>query len=65
MKYKLFLGEANVILEVRIIRNVDSILLSQEQYYECWDTLSRLLRYLRDSMNYVIEYNGFPIVLEG
>lgn len=27
--------------------------------------LIRLMKYLRDAMNYVITYNGFPIVLEG
>jgi len=132
------MGEANVILGVRIIRNGDSILLSQEQYIEkllrkfgyydskpvstpydansklmkknrgesisqpqyaqingsllhlmsfsrpyiayavgrlsrytqcpnkehC-DALGRLMRYLRGSMDYVIEYSGFHAVLEG
>jgi len=32
---------------------------------EHWDALARLMRYLRDSMDYAIEYSGFPAVLEG
>jgi len=31
---------------------------------EHWDTLGRLMRYLRGSMDYAIEYSGFPAVLE-
>ena len=130
------IGEANVILGVRIIRMGDSILLSQEQYIEkllrkfryyefkpvstlydgysklmknrgesisqpqyaqiigsllhlmsflrpdiaytvgrlsrytqCpnqehWDALARLMKYLRGSIDYAIEYSGFPAVLE-
>ena len=30
-----------------------------------WDALVRLMRYLRGTMDYGIEYSGFPIVLEG
>ena len=30
-----------------------------------WDALVRFMRYLRGTMDYGIEYNGFPIVLEG
>jgi len=29
-----------------------------------WDALARLMRYLRGTMDYGIEYNGFPVVLE-
>jgi len=32
---------------------------------EHWDALARLTRYLRGSMDYAIEYSGFPAVLEG
>ena len=131
------MGEASVILGVKIIRKGDSILLSQEHYiekllkkfdyydsksvstpYDCnlqlkknreepiaqtqyaqiigsllhlmnfsrpdiayavgrlsrythnpgqdhWDALARLMRYLRGTMDYGIEYSGFPAVLEG
>jgi len=30
-----------------------------------WDTLARLMKYLRGTMDYAIEYSGFPVVLEG
>ena len=30
-----------------------------------WDAITRLLRYLRGTMDYGIEYSGFPVVLEG
>jgi len=30
-----------------------------------WDALVRFMRYLRGTMDYGIEYSGFPIVLEG
>ena len=32
---------------------------------EHWDALGKLMRYLRGSMDYAIEYSGFPAVLEG
>ena len=32
---------------------------------EYWDELGRLMRYLRGSMDYAIEYSGFPVVLKG
>jgi len=32
---------------------------------EHWNALGRLMRYLRGSMDYAIEYSGFPSVLEG
>jgi len=32
---------------------------------EHWDALARLMRYLRGSVDYAIEYSGFCIVLEG
>ena len=40
------------------------------RYTQCpsqnhWDTLARLMRYLRGTMDYAIEYSGFPAVLEG
>ena len=40
------------------------------RYTQCpsqdhWDALARLMKYLRGTMEYVIEYSGFPIVLEG
>ena len=28
-----------------------------------WDALARLLKYLRGTMDYAIEYSGFPVVL--
>ena len=131
------MGEASVILGVKVIRKGDSILLSQEQYTEkllrkfgyydfksvstpydansklmknrgesisqsqyaqvigsllhlmsfsgldiayavsrlsrytqCpsqdhWDALARLMRYIRGTMDYAIEYSGFPAMLEG
>jgi len=34
---------------------------SQDQ----WDTLARLMKYLRATTNYVIEYSGFFVVLDG
>ena len=30
-----------------------------------WDALSRVMKYLRGTMNYGIKYSGFPAVLEG
>ena len=30
-----------------------------------WDALARLMRYLRGTMDYGIEYSGFPAILEG
>ena len=30
-----------------------------------WNALSRLMKYLRGTMNYGILYSGFPVVLEG
>ena len=30
-----------------------------------WDALARLMRYLRGTMDYSIEYSGFLVVLEG
>lgn len=30
-----------------------------------WEALLRVLKYLRGTMNYGIEYNGFLVVLEG
>lgn len=30
-----------------------------------WKALARLVRYLRDTMNYGTKYSGFPVVLEG
>ena len=30
-----------------------------------WDVLVRLMRYLRGTMDYGIEYSGFPSVVEG
>ena len=40
------------------------------KYTQCpsrnhWDALTRLMRYLRDTMDYAIEYSGFSTVLEG
>jgi len=40
------------------------------RYTQCpsqdhWVALARLMRYLRGTMDYVIEYSGFPTVLEG
>ena len=40
------------------------------RYTQCpsqdhWDALARLMKYLRDTMDYTIEYSGFPVVLEG
>ena len=40
------------------------------RYTQCpsqdhWDALARLMKYLRATMDYVIEYNGIPVVLEG
>jgi len=40
------------------------------RYTQCpsqdhWDALTRLMRYLRGTMDYTIEYSGFPAVLEG
>jgi len=40
------------------------------RYTQCpsqdhWDALARLMRYLRGTMDYTIEYSGFPAVLEG
>jgi len=32
---------------------------------EHWDALGRLVRYLRGSIDYAIEYSGLPVVLEG
>jgi len=36
------------------------------RYTQCpsqdhWDALARLMRYLRGTMDYVIEYSGFPL----
>ena len=33
--------------------------------HDHWDALARLMKYLRGTMNYGIEYSGFPAVLEG
>jgi len=33
--------------------------------HDHWETLARLMKYLRGTMNYGIEYSGFPAVLEG
>ena len=30
-----------------------------------WSALARLIKYLRDTMNYGILYSGFPVVLDG
>ena len=30
-----------------------------------WNALTRLMRFLRGTMNYGILYSGFPVVLEG
>ena len=40
------------------------------RYTQCpsqdhWDALARLMRYLKGTMDYAIEYNGFLAVLEG
>ena len=40
------------------------------RYTQCpsqdhWDALARLMRYLRGTMDYAIEYSGFPTMLEG
>ena len=40
------------------------------KYTQCpshdhWDALARIKKYLRGTMDYVIEYSGFPAVLEG
>ena len=40
------------------------------RYTQCpsqdhWDALARLMKYLRGTMDYAIEYSGFPVVLEG
>jgi len=40
------------------------------RYSQCsgqdhWDALAKLMKYLRGIMDYVIEYSGFPVVLEG
>jgi len=40
------------------------------KYTQCpsqdhWDALARLMKYLRGTMNYAIEYSGFLAVLEG
>ena len=40
------------------------------RYTQCsnqdhWDALVRLVKYLRGTMDCVIEYSGFPAVLEG
>jgi len=32
---------------------------------EHWDAHARIMRYLRGSMDYAIEYSAFPTVLEG
>ena len=39
------------------------------RYTQCpsqdhWDELARLMRYLRGTMDYAIEYSGFLVVLE-
>ncbi|WVY96015.1 hypothetical protein V8G54_028166 [Vigna mungo] len=38
---------------------------TQCQNQEHWSELYMLMRYLRGSMDYVIEYSGFPAILEG
>ncbi|WVY98265.1 hypothetical protein V8G54_030416 [Vigna mungo] len=38
---------------------------TQRPNQEHWDTLSRLMRYLRCSMDYAIKYSGFPAIIEG
>jgi len=40
------------------------------RYTQCpsqdhWHALARLMKYLRGTMAYAIEYSGFPVVLEG
>jgi len=40
------------------------------RYTQCssqdhWDALAGLMKYLRGTMDYAIEYSGFPAVLEG
>jgi len=30
-----------------------------------WDAFARLMSYMRGTMDYGIEYNGFPAILEG
>jgi len=42
----------------------------QSRYTQClsqdhWDALARLMKYLRGTMDYAIEYSEFPVVLEG
>jgi len=49
--------------------NIAYVVGRLSRYTQCpnqehWDALVRLMRYLRGSMDYAIEYSGFPIVLE-
>ncbi|KAK1677680.1 hypothetical protein QYE76_038528, partial [Lolium multiflorum] len=57
------LGEADVILNIKLIKNESGITLTQSHYVE--KILSRVMRYLCGTMSYGIHYSGHPAVLEG
>ncbi|CAA7058381.1 unnamed protein product [Microthlaspi erraticum] len=69
------MGEADVILGIRIKRDNGRICLSQSHYVEkvlkkfnylnCAPAVKRVLKYLRGTMDYGLCYGGFPSVLEG
>ncbi|XP_019178899.1 PREDICTED: uncharacterized protein LOC109174061 [Ipomoea nil] len=84
------LGEADVILGIKVTKTEKGYLLSQSHYMEKllkrpdlafavnklswyahnpgiphWDTLRRVLQYLRGTIDWGLNYKGNPAVLEG
>ena len=50
--------------------NIAYVVGRMSRYTQCsshdhWDALARLVKYLRGTMDYAIEYSGFPTLLEG
>ncbi|GKE96300.1 zinc finger, CCHC-type containing protein, partial [Tanacetum coccineum] len=60
------MGEADVILGIRIKHESNGIAIYQSHYIEKGDwLLDRVLKYLKKTIDYRLTYTGYPLVLEG
>nr|GFD17757.1 zinc finger, CCHC-type [Tanacetum cinerariifolium] len=63
------MGEVDVILSIQIKRDhyrnsiMKIVLLNPSRQH--WYAITRVFKYLKGTMNYVLSYVGYPLVLEG